>query len=185
MFADSGQALQAARQNFLEIPNPRITTTSARIEVTDVRSQTVTGKMLDEQDNPVLECGCPICACARKADLKNPIASANKTNFGIGWETTPNFPPQLVDSQTLGFVPSSGNTLPSAIGGADSLPARPEGYELVRVVIFGSNYGVNYVIRWLWGLSFAQISEWSFPIPAPGSSELMSIATKRIPRLSK
>lgn len=103
------------------------------------------------------------------------------TNFGIQWETIPSFSPQLIYSQTLGFVPSSGDTLPSVIRGVDSLPARSDGYELVRVVIFGSSYGINYTIRWLYGLSFAQISEWSFPIPAPGSSEMMSIVTKRIP----
>jgi hypothetical protein len=43
------------------------------------------------------------------------------TNFGIGWETIPSFPPQLVYSQTLGFVPGSGDTLPSVIPGADRL----------------------------------------------------------------
>jgi hypothetical protein len=107
------------------------------------------------------------------------------TNFGIGWETIPSFRPQLVDPQTLGFVPEPGNTLPSVIPGAGSLPARSEDYELVRVVVFGSNYGIQYTIRWLYGLNFAQISEWSFPMPAPGSSEMMSIVTKRIPRLSK
>jgi hypothetical protein len=103
------------------------------------------------------------------------------TNFGSGWETIPSFSPQLVDSQTLGFVPESGNTLPSVIPCVDSLPPCSDGYELVRVVVFGSHYGINYTIRWLWGLNFAQISEWSFPMPAPGSSEMMSIVTKRIP----
>lgn len=105
-------------------------------------------------------------------------------NFGTQWQTIPCFRPQSIDSQTLGFVPESGNTLPSVIPGADSLPAHPEGYELVRVVVFGSNYGIRYTIRWLYGLNFAQVSEWSFPMPAPGSSEMMSILTKRIPRLS-
>jgi TctA family transporter len=103
------------------------------------------------------------------------------TNFGIGWETIPTFPPQLVYSQTLGFVPDSGNTLPSVIPGTDSLPVRFDGCELVRVVVFGSTYGIQYTIRWLYGLHFAQVSEWSFPMPAPGSSEMMSIVTKRIP----
>jgi hypothetical protein len=103
------------------------------------------------------------------------------TNFGIGWETAPSFPPQLVFTKTLGFVPKSGDTLPSVIPGVDTLPPCSDGYELVRVVVFGSNYGINYTIRWLWGLNFAQISEWSVPIPAPGSSEMMSIVTKRIP----
>lgn len=103
------------------------------------------------------------------------------TNFGIPWETIPSFPLQLVDLQTQGFVPGSGGTLPSVIPSVDRLPSCSDGYELVRVVIFGSNYGIRYTIRWLYGLSFAQISEWSIPMPAPGSSEMMSIITKRIP----
>jgi hypothetical protein len=41
MFADSGPP-QAAQQNFSEMPNPRVTTTKGRIEVTDVRPETVT-----------------------------------------------------------------------------------------------------------------------------------------------
>ena len=103
-------------------------------------------------------------------------------NFGTQWETIPCFRPQSIDSQTLGFVPEPGNTLPSVIPGAHSLPARFEDSELVRVVVFGSNYGIRYTIRWLYGLNFAQVSEWSFPMPAPGSSEMMSIVTKRIPK---
>ena len=103
------------------------------------------------------------------------------TNFDTGWGTTLSFPPQLVYWQTLGFLPGEGDALPSVIPGADSLPARCDGYELVRVVIYGSSYGINYTIRWLHKLNFAQIGEWSFPMPTPGSSEMMSIATKRIP----
>ncbi len=48
MFADSGPP-QAAQQNFSEISNPRVTTTKGRIEVTDVRPETVTGKLLDNK----------------------------------------------------------------------------------------------------------------------------------------
>jgi hypothetical protein len=81
MFADSGQPSQAASQNFLEIPNPRVTTTSGRLEVTDVRSQTVTGKMLDDRDNPILEGGRPIYVCLRKADLLDPIESAHMMSW--------------------------------------------------------------------------------------------------------
>lgn len=103
------------------------------------------------------------------------------TNFGIGWGTTLNFPPQLVYSQTLGFVPGEGDTLPSVIPGVDSLPAHCDGYERVRVMVFGSSYGVTYTIRWLYRLNFAQISEWSFLMPAPSPGEFMSIVTKRIP----
>jgi hypothetical protein len=42
MFADYGQPSQAAQPSFVEIPNPRVTTTMGRMEVTDVRPETVT-----------------------------------------------------------------------------------------------------------------------------------------------
>ncbi|MFB2983539.1 hypothetical protein [Microseira sp. BLCC-F43] len=102
------------------------------------------------------------------------------TNFGIWWGTTVSFPPQFVYAQTQGFVPGFGDTLPSVIPYADTLPAPTGDYELVRVMVFGSHYGVNYTIRWLYKLNFAQISEWSFLMPAP-NGEVMSILTKRIP----
>jgi hypothetical protein len=101
-------------------------------------------------------------------------------NFGTGWETTLSFPPQLFCAQTLGFVPGGGDTLPSVIPGLDSLPPPTGEYEFVRVMIFGSSYGVTYTIRWLYALKFAQVSEWSFLMPAP-NGEYMSILTKRIP----
>jgi hypothetical protein len=50
MFADYGQPSQPARPSFVEIPNPRVTTTIGRMEVTDVRPKTVTGRLLDDQD---------------------------------------------------------------------------------------------------------------------------------------
>ncbi|MEG4118380.1 hypothetical protein QUA43_13010 [Microcoleus sp. N9_B4] len=114
------------------------------------------------------------------------------TNFGIGLPTTPSFTQQLVDSQpsftpqlvysqNLDFVPSPDDTLPSFIKGADSLPAQFDGCEQVRVMVFGSSYGVTYMIRWLYRLQFAHISEWSFLMPAPSEGEFMSIITKRIP----
>jgi hypothetical protein len=103
------------------------------------------------------------------------------TNFGIGWGTIVNFPPQLVYMQTLGFLPGEGDTLPSVVPGADRLPPASDGYEIVRVMVFGSHYGVNYAIRWLYRLNFAEINEWSFLMPAPNPGEVMSIVTKRIP----
>jgi hypothetical protein len=69
----------------------------------------------------------------------------------------------------------------SIIPAADSLPASFDDYEVVRVMIFGSQYGVHYTIRWLYRLQFAQVSEWSFLMPAPNPGEFMSIVTKRIP----
>lgn len=102
------------------------------------------------------------------------------TNFGFGWGTVLSSPPQMVYAQTVGFVPGGGDTLPSVIPGLDTLPASTGDYELVRVMVFGSHYGVNYTIRWLYKLHFAQVSEWSFLMPAP-NGEVMSIVTKRIP----
>ena len=48
MFADYGQPSQPAQPSFVEIPNPRVTTTIGRMEVTDVRSETVIGRLLDD-----------------------------------------------------------------------------------------------------------------------------------------
>jgi hypothetical protein len=103
------------------------------------------------------------------------------TNFGTVRGILHFSPPQLFYSQTLGFVPGGGDTLLSVLPTADSLPAPTGNYESVRVVIYGSPYGVNYTIRWLYRLQFAQVSEWSFLIPAPNPGEVMSIVTKRIP----
>ena len=103
------------------------------------------------------------------------------TNFGIAWGTVLSSPPQFVYGQTLGFVPGGGDTLPSVIPALESLPGSRGDRELVRVMVFGSHYGVNYTIRWLYKLEFAQVSEWSFLMPAP-NGEFMSIVTKQIPR---
>ncbi|MFB2976914.1 hypothetical protein [Microseira sp. BLCC-F43] len=103
------------------------------------------------------------------------------TNFDTGWGTVLISLPPLVYSQTLGFVPGVGDTLPSVIPGVGNLPVPSDGYEVVRVMVFGSHYGVNYTIRWLYRLQFAQVSEWSFLMPAPNRGEVMSIVTKRIP----
>ncbi|GET44364.1 hypothetical protein MiSe_91910 [Microseira wollei NIES-4236] len=91
------------------------------------------------------------------------------------------YPPQLVYAQTRSLVPGEGDTLPSFIPGVDKQPVPSDGYEVVRVMVFGSHYGVNYTIRWLYRLNFAQVSEWSFLMPAPNPGEVMSIVTKRIP----
>jgi hypothetical protein len=57
MFADYEQPSQPAQPSFVEIPNPRVTTTIGRMEVTDVRPETVTGRLLDDQDNLIQEDG--------------------------------------------------------------------------------------------------------------------------------
>ena len=69
MFADYGQQPPAAQPSFVEIPNPRVTTTRGRIEVTNVRPENVMGFLLDSQDNPILECGHTVYVCLNKVDI--------------------------------------------------------------------------------------------------------------------
>jgi hypothetical protein len=83
MFADYGQPSQAAQPSFVEIPNPCVTTATGRIEVTDVRSQSVTGRLLDDRDDPVLEYGRPVYICVRKSEV---ICPAEQANMMTWWE---------------------------------------------------------------------------------------------------
>ena len=82
MFADHGQP-SPAQPSFVEIPNPRVTTTLGRIEVTDVRPETVTGRLLDDQDKPIQEDGQPIYLCVRKSEILCLIERANVISW---WE---------------------------------------------------------------------------------------------------
>lgn len=66
MFADCEPPSQAAQPSFVEIPNLRVTTTMGRMEVTDVRPETVTRRLLDDQDNWLQEDGNPVYICVRK-----------------------------------------------------------------------------------------------------------------------
>ena len=83
MFADYGQQPQAAQPSFVEIPNPRVTATLGRIEITDVRPETVTGCLLDDQDNLLKEDGQPIYVCVRKSEIFCAIERANVMSW---WE---------------------------------------------------------------------------------------------------
>jgi hypothetical protein len=83
MFADYGQPSQPARPSFVEIPNPRVTTTIGRMEVTDVRSQSVTGRLLDNRDNLIQEDGQPVYICVRKHEI---LCSTERANMMSWWE---------------------------------------------------------------------------------------------------
>jgi len=83
MFADYGQPSQPARPSFVEIPNPRVTTTMGRMEVTDVRHETVTGRLLDDQDNLIQEDGQPVYICVRKHEI---LCSTERANMMSWWE---------------------------------------------------------------------------------------------------
>jgi hypothetical protein len=66
---------------------------------------------------------------------------------------------------------------------ADSLPAHYEGgFEQVRVLVIGSQYGVTSTIQTLYVLGFAAVGQWSPLLRAPGSGEWMRILTRRIAR---
>lgn len=49
--------------------NSLVTTNRCRIKVTDVRIETVTGQLLDDQDNLVIEYGHPVYVCVRKSEI--------------------------------------------------------------------------------------------------------------------
>jgi hypothetical protein len=83
MFADYGQPSQAAQPSFVEIPNPRVTTTMGRMEVTDVRPETVTGRLLDDRDNLIQEDGNPVYICVRKAEI---LCATERANMMIWWQ---------------------------------------------------------------------------------------------------
>lgn len=122
MFADCGQPSQVA-QSFVEIPNPRVTTTTGRIEVTDVRLETVTGRLLDPRDNPVLdECGRPVYACVLKSEI---LCPAEQSNMMSWWE--------LGEQAIAPYVAPRKYSLESLINRLDGLNL-DELYALVRFV---------------------------------------------------
>ncbi len=103
MFADYGQPSQAAQPSFVEIPNPRVTTTRGRIEVTNIRLETVTGRLLDDQDNLIKEDGQPIYVCVSKSDILCATERANVMNW---WQlgeqaVVPYMTPRKYSSETL------------------------------------------------------------------------------------
>lgn len=110
MFADYGQPSQAAQPSFIEIPNPCVTTTTGRIEVTDVRSETITGRLLDDQDNPVLGYGHPVYTCVRKSEVICPTEQASMMSW---WE--------LGEQAITGYTTPKKYSLESLINRLDGL----------------------------------------------------------------
>ena len=83
MFADYGQPSQPAQPSFVEVPNPRVTASIGRIEITDVRSETVTGRLVDDLDNLIKEDGQPVYVCVRKSEI---LCSTERADVMIWWE---------------------------------------------------------------------------------------------------
>ena len=83
MFVDYGQPSQPTQPSFVERPNPRVTTTIGRMEVTDIRLETVTGRLLDDQDKPIEEDGQPVYICVRKSEI---LCSTERAKMMSWWE---------------------------------------------------------------------------------------------------
>ncbi|MBH8562093.1 hypothetical protein I8748_07880 [Nostoc sp. CENA67] len=54
--------------------------------------------------------------------------------------------------------------------------------ESVKILLIGSNRGINSIIYWLHRLGFAEVTAWSKPQVAPNSEhkEVMSITVKQV-----
>jgi hypothetical protein len=83
MFADFGQPSPAAQPSFVEIPNPRVTASIGRIEITDVRLETITGRLVDDLDNPIQEDGQPLNVCVRKSEI---LCATERDSVMNWWE---------------------------------------------------------------------------------------------------
>jgi hypothetical protein len=64
-----------------------------------------------------------------------------------------------------------------------SIPASTnQGYgnEYVKVMVVGSRKGIDMIIKRLHSLRFAEVSEWSPPVPYEHSGEMMRLARKKV-----
>lgn len=68
-----------------------------------------------------------------------------------------------------------------------SIPTPPEQLlipqrdrEIVRIMLVGSQQGIEAIIYKLWMLRFAEIHEWSRLQPEPHSGKLLSVMTKSL-----
>lgn len=50
--------------------------------------------------------------------------------------------------------------------------------EPVRILVLGSRQGITNIIHTLYAKQFAEIHEWSEPLPEPNSGKLVSVITK-------
>jgi hypothetical protein len=59
-----------------------------------------------------------------------------------------------------------------------SLPTAPEGEQPVRVLICGIPSGVEQMVHQLYLRGFAQVGEWSPPLPSPLEGEIIRILVR-------
>jgi hypothetical protein len=63
-----------------------------------------------------------------------------------------------------------------------SEPATEVSREKVRLLVIGSSYGVERVIHELYRVGFAEVREWSKPLPRGNQGEVMRIFTRYVMR---
>jgi hypothetical protein len=54
------------------------------------------------------------------------------------------------------------------------------GNEYVKVMVIGSRKGIDLIIKRLCCLGFAEVSEWSPPVPYEDSGEMMRLVRKKV-----
>lgn len=60
----------------------------------------------------------------------------------------------------------------------NALSPLPPNRQPVRILVCGKHQGVESVIRYLHVLGFAEVGEWSLPLPSPVSGEVIRILTR-------
>ena len=72
------------------------------------------------------------------------------------------------------------NKSPSTAVSLQASPDPVSGKEFVKVMVVGSRKGINMMIKMLHRLRFAEVSEWSPPVPYGNSGEMMSLVRKKV-----
>jgi hypothetical protein len=77
------------------------------------------------------------------------------------------------------FLPND-SELPSTEVSIQTSRDPVSGKEFIKVMIIGSRKGINSIIKTLHRLRFANVREWSPPIPYGASGEMMSLLRRQI-----
>ncbi|MEQ8974944.1 hypothetical protein [Coleofasciculus sp. F4-SAH-05] len=77
------------------------------------------------------------------------------------------------------FLPND-SQLPSTEVSVQASTDPVSGKEFIKVMVIGSRKGINSIIKTLHRLRFAEVREWSPPIPYGTSGEMMSLLRRQI-----
>lgn len=77
------------------------------------------------------------------------------------------------------FLPND-SELPSAEVDLQASTTPVPRKKFVKVMVIGSRKGITSVIKILHHLQFAEVSEWSPPVPYEDSGEMMSLLRKKV-----